>query len=175
MKGIICAVSVLLLSPAPQLQAEEDARFVSGNLGVENAYLNQVTDAILKAFDRKAWSLRGLESVRKAAGTYVVSGFVTLDEVKEPVTEKDFARISKCFEPFIEAQMDLLKKKGLTIHSIHSDFPLPAHAKGYTEKEIPKMSYVVSGENDDLFCLDLTFSERKADHTVVSFTIVTVP
>jgi hypothetical protein len=175
MKLIICAIAILLLLPVHLSQGEEDPRFTSGNLGIENSYLKGVSDLILKCFNREGWSLRGLESVRKVGGVYVVTGFITLDEIKEPVAEKDFERINKSFEPFIQAQIDLYKKKGIPISSIQNDFPLPSSAKGYTKNELPRMAYVLSGEKDDLFCMDITFSERKEDHLVINFTIVAVP
>jgi len=175
MKHILCAIALLLLLAVQRSHGEEDPRFTSGNLGVENSYLKGVSDVILKCFNREGWSLRGLESVRKVGGAYVVTGFITLDEIKEPVTEKDFERINKSFEPFIQVQIDLYKKKGIPISSIQNDFPLPGSAEGYTKNELPRMAYVLSGEKDDLFCMDITFSERKEDHLVINFTIVAVP
>lgn len=174
MKHLICSVTISLFLAIQYSHGEEDPRFASGNLGVENSFLKGMYDVALKAFDREGGALRGVV-VRKVAGTYIVSGFVTLDEVKEPVTEKDFERINKCFEPFIQAQMDIYKKRGVHISSIQNDFPLPATAKGYTKKEVPKMAYILSGEKDDLFCMEVTFSERKEEHLVISFTIIAAP
>ncbi len=129
----------------------------------------------MKAFDRSGWSLRGLEGVHRGGETYVVSGFVSLDEIQEPVTEKGFERISGFLEPFVQAQIDFYEKKGLTVRSRENAFPLPGYAKGYTNDEIPRMTYIISGEKSDLFFMDLTFAERKDNHLVVSFTVVAVP
>jgi hypothetical protein len=175
MKHLICAVTIPLFLSIQHSHGEEDPRFASGNLDVENSFLKGMYEVTLKAFDREFGAYRGLGGVRKVAGTYVVTGFVTLDEIKEPVTEKDFERIHKSFEPFIQAQVDHYKKKGVHISSIQNDFPLPSSAKGYTKNELPKMAYVLSGEKDDLFCMEITFSERKENHLVMNFTIVAVP
>jgi|GEM_PF-6310070 len=175
MKHILGAVLLSLVLPLPASRGEEDPRFVSGNLGVENSYLEEISEAVLQAFDRRGWSLRGLEGVHKVGGVYVVAGFVALDEVKEPVTEQDFERINGYFEPFIQAQMDFYRNRGSAIASRQNDFPLPAHAKGYKRNELPRMSYILSGESGDLFYLSITFSEKMDDHLVVAFTIVAVP
>ena len=174
MKHLICSVIISLFLGIQYSHGEEDPRFASGNLGVENSFLKGMYEVALKAFDREGGALRGVV-VRKVAGTYVVTGFVTLDEIKEPVTEKDFERIHKSFEPFIQAQVAHYKKKGAHISSIQNDFPLPSSAKGYTKNEVPKMAYILSGEKDDLFCMEITFSERKEDRLVINFTIVAVP
>jgi len=175
MKHIISAIAILLLLPFHRSHGEEDPRFTSGNFGVENSFLKGMYEVTVKAFDREFAALRGLEVVRKVGGAYVVTGFITLDEIKEPVTEKDFERINKSFQPFIQAQIDLYKKKGIRISSIQNDFPLPESAEGYQKNELPRMAYVLSGEKDDVFCMDITFSERKDEHLVVNFTIVAVP
>lgn len=175
MKPIIHLAFALLILPVHVSRAGEDPRFASGNLGVENSYLEGIAEVAMKAFGRSGWSLRGLEGVNKVGETYVVSGFVTLDEIQEPVTEKDFERISGFFEPFLQGQIDLYEKKGLAVRSRHNGFPLPDYAKGYTKNAIPRMTYILSGEKTDLFLLDLTFSEREDNHLVIGFTIAAVP
>jgi hypothetical protein len=175
MKPTICTAILLALLPLQSSQAEEDPRFVLGNLGVENSYLKEFSEIVLKAFDRSGWSLSGLEGVRQIGGAYVVSGFVSLDEIQEPITEKDFERINGYFDSFIQAQIDLYEKKGLTVRSRQNDFPLASSAKGYTKNEIPRMTYIISGEKTDLFLMDITFAERQDNHLVIGFTIVTVP
>jgi hypothetical protein len=175
MKQTICTAILLALLTLQDSRAAEDPRFTSGNLGVENAYWKEFAATVLKAFDRSGWSLSGLEGVRKVGGTYVISGFVSLDEIKEPITEKDFERINSYFEPFIQSQIELYKNNGFEITSTQNDWPLPSHAKGYTKDKLPRMTYVISGTKEDLFLMDVRFSERKDDHLVVGFTIVAVP
>lgn len=175
MKHIICTSVLLAVLPLQDSRAVEDPRFVSGNLGVENAYLREFAAIVLKAFDRSGWSLSGLEGIRKVGGTYVISGFVSLDEIKEPVTEEDFDRINSYFGPFIQAQIEFYKNKGFEIASTQNDWPLPSYAEGYTKNKLPGMTYVISGEKEDLFLMDVVFAERMDDHLVVRFTIVAVP
>jgi hypothetical protein len=175
MKHIICTAILFALLPLPNSKAEEDPRFALGNLGVENSYLKDFSNIVLKAFDRRGWSLSGLEGVREIDGAYVVSGFVSLDDIREPITEKDFDRLSVYFDPFIQAQIDFYEKKGLAVRSRENAFPLPGNAKGYTKNRIPRMTYILSGEKTGLFMMDITFTEKQDNHLVIGFTIVAVP
>ncbi len=175
MKHTICIAILFALLSLQGLHAEEDPRFTLGNLGVENSYLKEFSEIVLKAFDRSEWSLSGLEGVREIGEAYVVTGFVSLEEIQDPITEKDYERISAYFDPFIQAQIDFYEKKGLTVRSKQNAFPLPNNAKGYTKNDIPRMTYIISGEKTDLFLMDITFAERQENHLVIGFTIVTVP
>jgi hypothetical protein len=172
---VLCVAGVVLFRPVRAVGAEEDPRFVAGNAGTENAYMDGFADVILKAYGRAGWKLRGLEGVHKVGGVHVVSGFVTLDDIADPVTEKDFARLEEFFEPFILKQMEACQRKGMEVVSRSNGYPLPAHAKGYMNNRLPTMAWSLSGVAGDLFHMSVTFSERKDDHLVVRFTIVAVP
>lgn len=134
-----------------------------------------MTEAVLKAFGRRDAALRSFEGISKVGGAYMISFSVSLADVVEPVTEKDFERFDEFFEPFIKSQVESIAKNGTKITSRSSSFPLSESAKGYTKDELPKMVYKISGENSDLFVMKITFSDRKDNHLIVDFTVVVVP
>ena len=178
MKISSCAVSVLLLlyplvASGSDGPGAEDRRFV--NLGIKNSYMEGMSEAILKAFDREAWSYCALNGVHKVGEAYVINGTVTLDGVKEPATESDFERLKKVFGPFVKSQLNVVKQKGGETISISDTLLAPVYAEGRAKNRVPTMQYRIAGEKDDLFWMTITFSNRKDDHLVVDFTIVAVP
>ena len=170
--SIAIVVSTISLFTA---RGAEDPRFTDGNLGVQNSYLEGISESVLKAFDRKGWLLRGLQGVNKIGTAYVVSGFVTLDEVEKPITDKDFERLNNFFEPFIVKQIEEFEKNGQELRSRTNSFPLNSQAKGYTNNKLPTMRYTLASDESDFFHMILTFSERTDNRLVVNFTIVTTP
>ena len=178
MKISSCAVAVLLLlhpliASASEGPKAEDRRFV--DLGIKNSYMEGISKAILKAFDREAWSFCSLNGVHKVGESYVVNGTVTLDGVKEPATEADFERLKKVFGPFVKSQLNVVKQKGGKTISISDTLLAPVYAEGSAKNRLPTMQYRIAGEKDDLFWMTITFSNRKDDHLAVDFTIVAVP
>ena len=171
MRPTFCAVAVLLLLHPPfafgiEGPQAEDRRFV--DLGTKNSYMEGITEAVLKAFDRKAWSFGLLNGVHKVGESYVVNGTVALDGVKEPVTKNDFERLKTFFEPFIKSQMDVIQKKGGKTMSRSDTLLAPVYAEGSAKNMLPTMQYRLSGEKGDLFWLTITFADRKDNHLVVN-------
>ncbi len=160
---------VLTLQMQQAFGASEDPRFlVPTNPRVENSYMKSASEIMMKIFNRKSCALQSLKEIKKVGGTYIVSLSVALDGIKTPVTEKDFERFNEFFQPFIKAQIALYKSKGKKISSINNSFSTDGD---YTKNNLPTMTYILSGEESELFFMKVTFSERRGDYLVADFTL----
>ena len=172
-KTIIKALLIALsLQMHQAFGASEDPRFlIPTNPRVENSYLKGASEIMMKLFNRKTCALQSLNEIKKVGSTYIVSLSVALDDVKIPVTEKDFERFNEFFQPFIKEQIALYKSKCKKISSINNSFSTD---EDYTKNSLPTMTYILSGEESELFFLKVTFSERRGDFLVADFTLASV-
>ena len=175
MKTILYSVTIAILLQFQPARGVEDPRFADCTKGTQNSYFTGMSETVLKAFGRTDAALRSFEGINKVGGAYMISFSVSLAEVAEPITEKDFKRFDEFFDPFIRTQVEAFKKNGVKMTSRSSSFPLPAYAKGYTKDQLPTMVYKISGESSDLFVMKITFSDRKENYLIVDFTLVVVP
>jgi hypothetical protein len=166
------AMFALTLQFQQALGASEDPRFlIPTSPRVENSYMKGASEIMMKIFSRKTCALQSLNEIKKVGSTYIVTLSVALEDVKTPVTEKDFERFNEFFQPFIKEQIALYKSKGKKISSIDNSFSTDGD---YTKNRLPTMTYILSGEESELFFLKVTFSERRGDYLVADFTLASV-